>query len=150
MRISRIKLNNWRNFPDAEAGDLSEVVYLLGQNVSGKSNFLDSMRFLQELAKPMGGGLQEAVEGRGGITKIRCMHARNDEEVSIDVDLADDEGRRRWNYVLGFNVPNVAGKQCRQSVIAKEIVHRFADTGEEKSILERPNIEGNYSGPPNR
>lgn len=89
----------------------------------------------------MGGGLQEAVEGRGGISKIRCLHARKDEEVSIDVDLADDEGRRGWNYVLGFNVPNVGGKQSRQPVITKEIVHRFADSGEETKILERPDIE---------
>lgn len=89
----------------------------------------------------MGGGLQEAVEGRGGISKIRCLHARKDEEVSIDVDLADDEGRRGWNYFLGFNVPNVGGKQSRQPVITKELVHRFADSGEETKILERPNIE---------
>jgi predicted ATPase len=62
LRISRIEIKNWRNFRRAKVNGISDVAYLLGPNASGKSNFLDVMRFLRDLAKSKGGGLQEAVE----------------------------------------------------------------------------------------
>ena len=58
MIISHIFLKNWRNFRTVEV-DLAERTFLVGPNAAGKSNFLDALRFLRDLAKP-GGGLQKA------------------------------------------------------------------------------------------
>lgn len=141
MRISRIKIKNWRNFRGAEVKDISDVVYLLGPNASGKSNFLDVMRFLRDLGKSKGGGLQEAVEGRGGISKIRCLHARKDTEVLIDIDVVDKEGLVGWNYIIGFNIPSSGFEKSRRAFITKEIVNRIGKDGEKTKLLQRPNLE---------
>ncbi|HRX87118.1 MAG TPA: AAA family ATPase, partial [Phycisphaerae bacterium] len=71
MHVSRIHLKNWRNFRSVEAA-LEQRVFIVGPNASGKSNLLDALRFLRDIAKP-GGGLQRAVLDRGGLTKIRCL-----------------------------------------------------------------------------
>ena len=40
---------------------LSRRVFIIGPNASGKSNFLDAFRFLRDVAKSEGGGLQKGV-----------------------------------------------------------------------------------------
>lgn len=84
MLITHVELKNWRNFKSAKF-DMGKRVYLIGANASGKSNLLDVFRFLREVSKASGGGLQKAVESRGGITKLRCLQARKDTEVRICV-----------------------------------------------------------------
>ncbi|MFA5815991.1 MAG: AAA family ATPase [Bacteroidales bacterium] len=71
MIISKIKLVNWKNFKNIEV-ELSERNFIVGANASGKSNFLDVIRFLRDIVK-QAGGLQYAVEQRGGVSKIRCL-----------------------------------------------------------------------------
>jgi predicted ATPase len=103
MYITRLKLKNWRNFHEAEI-DLALTSYVIGPNASGKSNLLDALRFLRDICKPAGGGLQKAVKDRGGITKLRCLHARRDPEVKIEVFFSErsDDPSPSWRYVLGF------------------------------------------------
>ena len=104
MQITRINLKNWRNFRTLDV-PLRDVSYILGPNASGKSNLLDVFRFLRDVSKPTGGGLQAAILARGGISKLRCLHARNDTEVCIDVELTespDSDAVADWRYVLGF------------------------------------------------
>lgn len=88
MLVTRLKLKNWRNFRTLDV-PLREVSYLLGPNASGKSNLLDALRFLRDVSKSKGGGLQQSVADRGGISKLRCLHARADTEVLIDIELAE-------------------------------------------------------------
>ena len=88
MMIKRLRLKNWRNFKEVEV-NLRDRVYVIGPNASGKSNFLDVLRFLRDVAKPEGGGLQRAVKDRGGLTKLRCLLARRDPEVRIEIELAE-------------------------------------------------------------
>ncbi|MGH6848769.1 MAG: AAA family ATPase [Methylocella sp.] len=100
MLVTRLVLKNWRNFRDVDV-NLGESTYLLGANASGKSNLLDVFRFLRDISKSQGGGLQKAIADRGGISKLRCLHARRDPEVRIEVDLAEGSDTS-WRYVLGF------------------------------------------------
>ena len=139
LRISRIEIKNWRNFRGAQASNVSDVVYLLGPNAAGKSNFLDVMRFLRDLGKSKGGGLQEAIESRGGISKIRCLHARRDTEVLIDIDVVEDAGAGGWNYTIGFNIPRTGFEKNRRPFITKEIVNRIDCDGKKENLLKRPN-----------
>ena len=88
MFITAVKLKNWRNFRKVEM-QLARVSYIIGPNASGKSNLLDVFRFLRDVCKPDGGGLQKAVKDRGGITKLRCLHHRRDPEVRIEVHLRE-------------------------------------------------------------
>jgi len=74
LKFCRLKLKNWKNFADADVA-IQNRLFLVGPNASGKSNFLDVFRFLRDLASS-GGGFQESVGRRGGVTSIRCLAAR--------------------------------------------------------------------------
>ena len=70
MLLKHIKLKNWRNFQTVDVA-LSDTTYILGANAAGKSNFLDVFRFLRDVSKREGGGLQKAILDRGGLSKLR-------------------------------------------------------------------------------
>jgi predicted ATPase len=135
VHISRFKLKNWRNFKSGEISDLPDSVFILGPNASGKSNLLDAIRFLRDVAKPRGGGLQDAIERRGGIGKLRCLHARNDTEILIEVDVSNDEQDVLWRYELGFNIPP---KGNRIPLVTKEKVTPFSKGNPLKALVDRP------------
>lgn len=136
MFISRLKLKNWRNFRSGEIKSLPDSVYILGPNASGKSNFLDIVRFLRDVSKSRGGGIQDAIERRGGVKKIRCLHARQDTEILVEADIANDDGELVWKYVLGFNIPP-SGK--REPQITKERVTRILGDKQSRVVVNRPN-----------
>jgi predicted ATPase len=127
-RFAHIRLENWKNFASVDV-DLERRAFLVGPNASGKSNILDVFRFLRDLVTT-GGGFQEAVGRRGGVSAIRCLAARRypDVVVSTVAILADG---RRWEYELVFNQDN-----RRVSRIKKERIQREQDV-----LLERPNAD---------
>jgi predicted ATPase len=130
MYVTRIKLQNWRNFKETEV-PLRERTYLLGPNASGKSNFLDVFRFLRDISKFQGGGLQKAISDRGGLQKLRCLHARKPPEVIIEVDLAEHvDDPPAWTYRLAFKPE---GKGAQRTLITQEKVWKDG-----KLILNRP------------
>ncbi len=131
MYVSHIKVRNWRNFPRIDA-DLSERQFVVGPNASGKSNLMDVFRFLRDIAKVEGGGLQKAVADRGGMTKIRNLAARRDPDIAIEVRFSDPaDGRETWRYELGLKQQ---ARGNRHTLITLERVMR-----DETVILERPN-----------
>lgn len=136
MFVTRLKLKNWRNFREADMR-LQDLTYVLGANATGKSNLLDVFRFLRDVSKSTGGGLQQAIADRGGISKIRCLHARRDPEVRIEVEVAEtpDASEPTWRYVLGFKAE---GKGAQRILISAEEVWR---TGTTSPLLVRPNPE---------
>lgn len=101
MILKNIKLHNWKNFQNCEV-NLSERIFIIGANAAGKSNFIDALRFLRDISK-QSGGLQSAVEERGGITKIRCLAARKQTNISITVEIGEPESEvNLWRYHLDF------------------------------------------------
>lgn len=133
MIISHIVLKNWRNFRAVDA-PLSERVFLVGPNASGKSNLLDVFRFLRDIARS-GGGLQEAVKLRGGVSKIRCLSARTQPDIEIEVHITDDSNKKvAWRYSIGFT--QTGGGVF--DVKAKLKYEKVWD-GKDALILNRPN-----------
>ncbi len=131
MLITRLKLKNWRNFRDVDV-NLGPRGYLIGANASGKSNFLDVFRFLRTIAQSEGGGLQKALKDRGGLTKLRSLHARKDPEVRIEIELSEsaNDATPTWRYALAFKSE---GKGQQRVLITEESVYR-----ENEKILLRP------------
>ena len=102
MIVKRLIVKNWRNFQQADVL-LRERQFIVGPNASGKSNLLDIFRFLRDIVKIDGGGFQKAVKDRGGVSKIRCLAARQDREVGIEIHLADTpDASPTWRYALEF------------------------------------------------
>lgn len=132
MLITRLKLKNWRNFRDVDV-PLGSRTYLIGANASGKSNLLDVFRFLRTLAQTEGGGLQKALKERGGLTRLRSLHARKDPEVRIEVELSDSMAAEvpTWRYVLAFRSE---GKGQQRVLISEERVEHRG-----QALLNRPN-----------
>jgi len=99
MIVSKLALKNWRNFRAVDV-PLTDRVFVIGPNASGKSNLLDVFSFLRDIAKA-GGGLQGAITRRGGLSKIRCLAARREPDVEIEVELSDGT-RPSYRYAVGM------------------------------------------------
>jgi len=99
LRFTRIRLENWRNFGSADVA-LADRVFVVGPNASGKSNFLDAFRFLHDIVS-VGGGLEEAVRKRQGVSKLRSLSARQYPDVVLRIDLRDSAGST-WGYELAL------------------------------------------------
>lgn len=133
MYISNLKLRNWRNFTSANV-NLREMVYLIGPNASGKSNLLDIFRFMRDIVNPKGGGLQQAIDSRGGLKKIRSLAARQAPQVELEFEFRENlqnvENPADWCYKLWFNYE---GKGKQRPIVQKEEVWKKG-----KKIVDRP------------
>lgn len=130
MRLQRIVLENWRNFRSVEF-NLSDRLFIVGANASGKSNLLDAIRFMRDVVKH-GGGLQYAVSLRGGVSKIRCLSARKIPYIGIEMQFIDDE-KNIWIYTLKI-IQQTRGN--RNAAIHQEKIKK-----NEVEIFNRPDDE---------
>jgi len=129
MIVSHLGLKNWRNFRAVDV-PLRSRMFLAGPNASGKSNLLDIFRFLRDIVK-RGGGLQQAIEERGGLSKIRCLAARQEPDVEIEVHLANGANEPPlWRYSIGI-------KQYLPGTRLPYLVYERIWDGENQ-ILSRP------------
>ncbi len=127
LRFTHVRLENWRNFLHVDA-DLQRRVFLVGPNASGKSNFLDVFRFLHDIVA-VGGGFQEAVRKRAGVSALRSLAARRYPEIVVSVQVGGESTPSEWEYELHFTQDNL-----RRPVIKKERIIK-----EGRCILSRPN-----------
>src|SRR5881397_3773363 len=98
MRFVRVSVVNWRNFLHFDV-ELQKRVFLVGPNASGKSNLLDVFRLLRDIGA-VGGGFQEAVRRRGGVSSLRSLAARRYSDIVIDVTVGNGDDSSSWEYEL--------------------------------------------------
>ena len=116
----------WRNFSQETSLTLRGRAFFVGPNASGKSNILDALRFMRDVAAM---GLDDAVSLRGGMREVRSLHARQFRGVRIAVDAGPRDQSSRWSYELHFrNHP-----QSHRPVVERERI-RLNDV----PILDRP------------
>ena len=158
MIISKIELFNWKNFHRCEVG-VQERCFVVGANAAGKSNFIDALRFLRDVAK-QGGGLQTAVRVRGGITKIRCLAAREQSNVKWALELSESDSRELcWHYELNFKHTGGGIRENQVKIVSEKVfsgreqryvLDRSAETlGEDEetlkyTYLEQPNANKDF------
>ncbi len=124
--FTRLGLVNWKNFTKVEVA-LQQRVFLVGPNASGKSNLLDVFRFLRDLVA-VGGGFQEAVQRRGGVSKLRCLAARRTSDLSVSIGVGNPEAPQEWEYELSFN----RDARSRPIIKRERVVH------DGRVLLDRP------------
>src|SRR5579884_3467207 len=125
-RFAHVRLQNWHNFSRVDL-PLQERNFLVGPNASGKSNFLDVFRFLGDLVA-VSGGLGHAVARRGGVSEIRCLAAKANPNIGIEVEIGGD-AEEPWRYRLVFGQDPV--RHLLQ--VKEEVVHRG-----DREVLRRP------------
>jgi predicted ATPase len=92
-RITRITIKNYRSITDLTV-EMPDLMVLVGENGSGKSNFVDALRFLSDAVR---NGIAIAISKRGGITSILSKNRKN-MQIGIEIELSIDND----NYVYGF------------------------------------------------
>lgn len=124
IQFTHLALSNWRNFRAVEL-DLQDRMFVVGPNAAGKTNLLDALKFLRDVAKPKG-GLATALDERVGFTHLRSLHARFNSELKVAV-TANVDGVV-WEYELALN-----GTRTKPFRVVREVVRR-----ESVVLLERP------------
>lgn len=127
LLVKRIKAKNWKNFGNIDIS-VTERLFIVGANASGKSNFLDFFRFLKDLSN---NGLQKAVNARGGLKKIRNLNARKPSYIEVSLELLDIENNDQWGYTLQFN--------SRGGTADKPVIYVYVEkvTRNDQCILNR-------------
>jgi predicted ATPase len=130
LAFAHLGLENWRNFAHVDV-DLQKRVFLVGPNASGKSNFLDVFRFLHDIVA-VGGGFEEAVRKRGGVSLLRCYAARSNPDVGVSVTITgEDNPSSTWDYEIRFFQDNARRPKISAETVLKNGVN----------LLHRPNTE---------
>jgi hypothetical protein len=125
--FTQVYLENWRNFAKVDA-ELQRRVFLVGPNAAGKSNLLDVFRFLHDLVA-VGGGFQEAIRKRGGVSRLRSLVARRNPNVVVRVQIDGKGVASTWEYEIRFSQDSQ-----RRPIITREQVRRNG-----RELLARPN-----------
>lgn len=150
LRFTQVHLENWRNFGAADV-ELAQRVFIVGPNASGKSNFLDVFRFLHDIVS-VGGGLEEAVRKRQGVSKLRALSARKFPDVVIRVDLGGPNGES-WQYELALGQDNRQRPKIKRETVKKgnlKLVRRPDKSDEEdperltQTYLQQVNVNKEF------
>jgi predicted ATPase len=118
LRFTHVYLRNWRNFVKVGVG-LERRAFLVGPNASGKSNLLDVFRFLHDLVS-IGGGFQESLRKRGGVSRLRCLAARQQSDLVVHVRIGTGGNVWAREYELHFNQGERERPMIRRERVARE------------------------------
>ena len=111
--IRRVFLKNYKSIAACDV-QLQPLTFLVGRNGSGKSNFLDALRFV---ADALNSSLGHAIRDRGGINDVRRRSRGHPNHFSIRLEFALPEGST-GHYAFRIGTRSSGGyevqkEQCR-------------------------------------
>lgn len=113
--IKRIVLKNYKSIDFCNV-QLESLQFLVGQNGSGKSNFLDSLRFITE---SLNTSLDHALRDRGGINEVRRRSSGHPTHFEIRLDFSlRDKRTGTYSFRIGSRPKGgyeVQREQCEVS-----------------------------------
>jgi predicted ATPase len=107
--VSRVKVKNYKSIATCDVG-LDGLTILVGRNGSGKSNFLDALRFVVDGLQT---SLDHAIRSRGGIDAIRRRSTGHPRNFTIELEL-------RWKWVTGRYGFEIASRPQRGFAVRRE------------------------------
>lgn len=131
MRLTHLTLKNWRNFYDVDI-EITKRLFIVGPNASGKSNLLDALRFLGDIAQ-RGGGLVKALDDRGGLPTVRNLNTRNHNHGRVLLEVQFEDEADKWFYALELKSEKSGH---HRPIVAREEVRKNG-----KVLLSRPDSE---------
>jgi len=115
--ITRVQVKNFRNLADIDV-QLGPLTVLVGRNGTGKSTFLDVLRFVRDALRL---GLETAISQRGGIDTLRRWSPRGrTNDIEISLELEETDGSARYSFLLGTG----RGEKRRVKHEFLEVVYR--------------------------
>jgi len=87
--LRRVKLRQYKSIEECDVA-LGRLTLLVGRNGSGKSNFLDAIRFVVE---GLGTSLDHAIKSRGGIDEVRRRSTGHPHNFFISLEMNVAHGR---------------------------------------------------------
>ncbi|MCU0392642.1 MAG: AAA family ATPase [Thermoflexibacter sp.] len=108
MLISKIRLSNFKNFDDVEV-DLGKMNVFVGANASGKSNFLQALKFIRDIKDF---GIENAISLQGGVEYLRNVNFKDKKKTRIAIDFQPEGGKilerlLPSNNFLGLKYSNI-------------------------------------------
>ena len=82
--ITRVVLKNYKSIAACSV-ELRSLIFLVGQNGSGKSNFLDALRLVSE---SLNSSLDHGLRERGGINEVRRRSSGHPTHFGIRLEFA--------------------------------------------------------------
>src|SRR5438094_7708294 len=102
VTVEEIRFQNFRAFENARL-QLSDLTFLVGRNGAGKSSLLDAVDLLRQSTSE---SLENALDGRGGLTKVQRLRRAPGLEspMGVALVLSIAVGDRRVRALYGFEV----------------------------------------------
>ncbi len=132
--IKRVILKNYKSIAACDV-QLQPLTFLVGRNGSGKSNFLDALRFV---ADALNYSLEHTIRDRGGINDVRRRSRGHPNHFSIRLEFALPDGSTgHYAFRIGTRSPGgyeVQTEECRlhcKELFTPEVYFRV-DSGEVK------------------
>src|SRR5262245_32212237 len=96
--IRRVILRNYKSIESCDVR-LRPLVFLVGQNGAGKSNFLDALRFVSDA---LSNSLERALRDRGGINEVRRRSGGGPTHFGIRIDFVlPDSQSGHYAFLIG-------------------------------------------------
>jgi predicted ATPase len=92
--LTQIKVSNFKSFKDATI-NLEKFNLLIGSNATGKSNFLNIFRFLNDIANL---GLNDAISNQGGVKYLKNLKMKNDIPLKLEI-----KSQRKFGFPIKEN-----------------------------------------------
>lgn len=94
--ITRVQVKNYRSLADVDV-TLGPLTVLVGRNGTGKSTFLDVLRFVRDALRH---GLEDAIVARHGITSLRRWSPRKPYNVEIGLSVETGSFWGEYSFVI--------------------------------------------------
>lgn len=94
MKISNIEIKNFKSFKDISV-DLNKFNVVIGESASGKTNFIESFKFLKDICDDYEKGIR-----RHGKGLLQNINLKSESPTCIKVIFKED------NHSLGIKIPN--------------------------------------------
>jgi predicted ATPase len=81
--LRRVRIRNYKSIGQVDV-EFGHLTVLVGRNGTGKSNFLDALRFVADSLQT---SLDHALKSRGGIESVRRQSTNNPQNLAIGLDV---------------------------------------------------------------
>jgi len=95
--ITRVQVKNFRSLANVDVR-LGPLTVLVGRNGTGKSTFLDVLRFVRDALKM---GLGDAILARRGIASLRRWSPRKPYDIEITLQVEKPDFWAEYSFTIG-------------------------------------------------